>query len=406
MGINLGLVRVVKLLSHLGDPHEKLRVLHVAGTNGKGSVCSYMGSVLGSKYKVGQFNTPHLIHIRDSIRVDCQPIPMNVYSRIRNELESLNVRLSLQCTEFEILTCTAFKYFYDSQVDWCILEVGLGGRLDATNVVPGELKYGCAITKIGLDHESFLGNTIAEIAREKAGIITPGVKQAVVDGTNNENALTVVKDRCAETGCNLTVTSTEEDSKLVNTNSWGILEPHIPLSGEYQIHNLRVAVTVLDQLQQKDAINLDKNLVLDGLSKVRWPGRLHKIDINGSKVLLDGAHNGSAALELAKYLRSQYGEQPLTLVIAVTNGKKLDTLLTPLVRPQDRVIVTKFGKVDGMPWIQSMDTDHLSQYIKKFCSEVEIVPNVSQVIDRFKYEKNPLVVCGSLYLCGDILRNR
>lgn len=198
MGINLGLVRVVKLLSHLGNPHEKLRVLHVAGTNGKGSVCSYMGSVLGSKFKVGQFNSPHLIHITDSITVNRQPIPTNVYSRIRSELESLNVQLSLQCTEFEILTCTAFKYFYDSRVDWCILEVGLGGRLDATNIVPGQLKYGCAITKIGLDHESFLGTTVAEIAAEKAGIVVPGVQQAVVDGTNDEAALKAVKDRCAD----------------------------------------------------------------------------------------------------------------------------------------------------------------------------------------------------------------
>ncbi|GAV56307.1 hypothetical protein ZYGR_0BB00840 [Zygosaccharomyces rouxii] len=406
MGINLGLIRVVKLLSHLGNPHEKLRVLHVAGTNGKGSVCSYMGSILGSKYKVGQFNSPHLIHITDCITVNCQPIPTNVYSRIRSELESLNVRLSLQCTEFEILTCTAFKYFYDSHVDWCILEVGLGGRLDATNVVPGHLKHGCAITKIGLDHESFLGTTIAEIAAEKAGIIVPGVKKAVVDGTNSEDALKAVRDRCAQTGCNLTVTSSEQDTRHVKTDSWGILEPRIPLNGDYQIHNLRVAMAVLDQLQQKGAIYLDKNLALDGLSRVQWPGRLHKVEINGSEVLLDGAHNGTAALELAKYLRLEYGEQPLTLVIAVTNGKKLDTLLKPLVRPQDRVIVTKFSKVDGMPWIQPMDVDQLSQYIKNTCSDVEITPNVDQVIKGLKYEKNPIVVCGSLYLCGEILRSR
>ncbi|GCE97107.1 folylpolyglutamate synthase [Zygosaccharomyces mellis] len=355
MGINLGLVRVVKLLSHLGNPHEKLRVLHVAGTNGKGSVCSYMGSVLGSKFRVGQFNSPHLIHITDCITVNYQSIPIDIYGRIRSELESLNIRLSLQCTEFEILTCVAFKYFYDSKVDWCILEVGLGGRLDATNVVPGELKHGCAITKIGLDHEAFLGTTIAEIAAEKAGIIVPGVKQTVLDGTNNKVALEEIKERCAQISCNLMVTSDKQDSRLINTHSWGILEPHIPLNGDYQIHNLRVAMAVLDQLQQDGAIDLDKKLVLNRLSKVQWPGRLHKVTVRGSEVLLDGAHNGCAALELTKYLRAKYGEQPLTLIIAVTNGKKLEPLLKPLIRPQDRVIVTKFGKVDGMPWIQPMD---------------------------------------------------
>lgn len=405
MGINLGLVRVVKLLSHLGNPHEKLRVLHVAGTNGKGSVCSYMSSVLGSKFRVGQFNSPHLIHITDCITVNCKSIPIDIYGRIRSELESLNIRLSLQCTEFEILTCVAFKYFYDSNVDWCILEVGLGGRLDATNVVPGELKHGCAITKIGLDHEAFLGTTVAEIAAEKAGIIVPGVKQAVLDGTNNKVALEEIKKRCAQIRCNLMVTSDKQDSRLINTHSWGILEPHIPLNGDYQINNLRVAIAVLDQLQQNGAIDLDKKLVLNRLSKVQWPGRLHKITVSGSEVLLDGAHNGCAALELAKYLRTEYGEQPLTLIIAVTNGKKLEPLLKPLIRPQDRVIVTKFGKVDGMPWIRPMDVNQLSEYIKNSCSNIEVIPSVDGVIRNFKHEKNPLVVCGSLYLCGDILRN-
>lgn len=405
MGINLGLVRVIRLLSHLGNPHEKLKVLHVAGTNGKGSVCSYMGSVLKSKFKVGQFTSPHLIHITDCIMVNSRAIPRNTYAGIRSELELLNTRLALQCTEFEILTCTAFKYFYDSQVDWCILEVGLGGRLDSTNVVPGILKYGCGITKIGLDHESFLGNTIAEIAAEKAGIIVPGVSRAVVDGTNDGAALRIVKNRCEQESCKLTTTSSD-NSKIIETKSWGVLEPRIPLNGTYQINNLRVALGILDQLQQNGDIDLSKHIVLDGISKVEWPGRLQRAEVGGSSVLLDGAHNGSAAVELTKFLRSEYGDQPLTLIIAVTNGKKLDTLLKPLIRPQDRVVVTEFGKVDGMPWIRAMDATQLSQYIKNLTSDVHIVPKLDEVVKNLKTEKNPIIICGSLYLCGEVLRNR
>lgn len=421
MSINLGLSRIGKLLHFLGNPHEKLRVLHVAGTNGKGSVCSYMSSLLQqdqySLPHIGKFTTPHLIHVTDSITINNKPIPWNAYTRIRKTLDGLNSDHGLQCTEFELLTCTALKYFYDVDCDWCVIEVGLGGRLDATNIIPGYSKHGCGITKIGFDHEGFLGNTLGQIAKEKAGIITRGVQYAVLDGSNEQSVIDAVRDQCNAVGCKLRVTDPNPIGNAIDTNSWGRITPKkVPLNGAYQIFNLRVALSVLDHVQQNKDIYLTNDKIDEGLKSVEWPGRLQELDYCYQSVkkctiplLLDGAHNGSAAIELAKFLRTRYGDRPLTFVIAVTNGKKLDPLLSPLLRPQDRVIVTEFGLVDDMPWIHAMDSKELSNYINdNYTENVENQPLLRNIIPSLASEKsespNPIVVCGSLYLCGELLR--
>lgn len=417
MSINLGLSRVAKLLSYIGNPHERLRVLHVAGTNGKGSVCSYLSSILQDKSsRIGKFTTPHLIEVTDSITIDNRPISWDAYTRIRKSLEAINVTHHLKCTEFELLTCTAFQYFHDVNCQWCVIEVGLGGRLDATNVIPGHRKIACGLTKISLDHESFLGNTLAKIAQEKAGIITNGVKFAIVDGSNDKSVIQAIEEKCATVGCQLTVTEPDSETNYVDTKSWGrLVLDKLPLNGRYQICNLRVALAIIDCIQQRKLVELSAGVLLDRLKSVEWPGRLQNLDFCYDPVkkctiplILDGAHNGSAAIELARFLRKQYGDLPLSIVIAVTSGKNLETLLGPLLRQQDKVIVTEYGKVDGMPWINPMNASELSAHVtKNYTKNVEVQPDLSQLVSRMLEErrtKRPLVVCGSLYLCGDILR--
>ncbi|CCD25018.1 putative tetrahydrofolate synthase NDAI_0E02020 [Naumovozyma dairenensis CBS 421] len=420
MSIELGLTRIAKLLDHIGNPHTSLKVLHIAGTNGKGSVCSYLSSILGYNqvYKVGKFTSPHLIKITDSITVNNVPVSDLEFNKIRTDLKSINDQFSLDCSEFELLTCTALKYFHQANCKFCILEVGLGGRLDATNVVPGSSKYACGITKIGLDHESFLGNSLPEIAKEKAGIITEGSKFAVVDGSNDPSVLEVVKKRCDAMNCNLMITNGSVDSNKIETKSWGLLNwKNLPLNGEYQIFNLRVAISILDHLQKINKINVSKNELQDGIFSVRWPGRLQTIKYhykNGDQdvtvpLLLDGAHNGSAAVELAKYLRKTFGDDELTFIMAVTNGKKLSPLLDPILRSKDHVVITRFGSVEGMPWIKPIDPTELSDFIEKnYTKNVEVQPSIKQVLVdvayNYKSNKRPVVICGSLYLCGEILR--
>lgn len=425
MAIELGLSRITKLLSHIGNPHESLRVLHVAGTNGKGSVCSYLSTLLQyphhvnnhseSPNRVGRFTTPHLIHMTDSITINNKPITQLEFDSIKTTLDKVNQEHSIKCSEFEILTCLALSYFEKSRCNWCVLEVGLGGRLDATNVVPGINKFACGITKIGLDHESFLGNTLPQIAFEKAGIITPGVKLTVIDGTNDPSVLDVVKEQCAKVGSELKITDPCVHNNTVETQSWGNVHPEkLPLNGEYQIFNLRIALGILDRLQRDNAIKLTKDDLTQGLKTIIWPGRLQALDFYYSSgkflpVLMDGAHNGSAAIELAKYIKSQYQDQPVTYIMAVTSGKNLKPLFDPLLRPQDRVYVTRFGAVEGMPWIHANDPNELAEYIKeKYSSNVTVQPDFHAVFPVLaslpEQEKQPVVICGSLYLCGELLK--
>ena len=416
MSINLGLSRVLKLLEHIGNPQRNFKVIHVAGTNGKGSVCSYLTSVLQQRHQVGKFTTPHLIHITDSITVNSTPIPVKSYDELRNSLESLNKTYDLECTEFELLTCTALKYFNNVQCDMCVIEVGLGGRLDATNAISGHDKLACAITKIALDHESILGNTLTEIAAEKAGIITEGTELVIVDNSNDKSVLDVIKQRCKKIGSSLVITRCNEHDNVLHTESWGPLKfDKIPLNGGYQIFNLDLAISILDSLQRLQKVNITNSELKEGLCQVSWPGRLQNLYLCASPyskdtlpILLDGAHNGNAANELAKYLRKQYGDQPLTFVIAVTQGKNIASLLSPIIRPYDNVIITEFGGVKGMPWITAMDSTELSDIVKKeYTKNVEINSDLDAVIKELpnKYLKSnrPIVACGSLYLCGQLL---
>ncbi|GMM53640.1 dihydrofolate synthase [Maudiozyma humilis] len=420
MGIELGLSRIGQLLAHAGSPHEKLKVLHVAGTNGKGSVCTYLSTLLQNKndpaVKIGKFTSPHLVDVTDSIMINNMPIPKREYEQIKSNLSALNDKHLLQCSEFELLTCIAFSYFHQSSCNWCVLEVGLGGRLDATNIVPGKNKYACGITKIGMDHQSFLGSTLSEIAQEKAGIITKGTKYAVVDGSNDESVLDVVREKCREESCNLKITDSTVNNNIVRTKSWGDVKfSTLPLNGEYQIFNFRVAMNILDHLKQEKEVNLTIDDINERLFNTTWPGRLQTLDFHINKnetvpVLLDGAHNGCAALELEKFIRKQYGEQPLTFVTAVTSGKDLGPLFGPLLRPIDEVITTQFSSVDGMPWIKANEAGSLCEFIKAnytkhAVAETSLI-NVFQSLKSKQTQdsKRPIVVCGSLYLCGEILR--
>ncbi|CCH62727.1 hypothetical protein TBLA_0I00690 [Henningerozyma blattae CBS 6284] len=419
MSIILGLTRVTKLLSFIGNPETHLQVIHIAGTNGKGSVCSYISSVLQQipNAKIGKFTTPHLIHVTDSISVNEIPISDGTYRRLRKEVENINKLNSLECTEFEIMTCTALKYFHNIKCKWCVIEVGLGGRLDATNVIPGVNKKACGITKIGLDHESFLGNTLQQIASEKAGIITKGVKFVAIDGTNAKEVLKVVEDRCKEIkDCVLQITEANGSNWIAETQSWGTVNlSHLPLNGQYQIFNSRVAVSILDNLQQRSLLKISIDQLLSGFSKVEWPGRLqefiykHDLEEDSVSFLMDGAHNGSAAIELSNFLKTKYGpSQPLTFVLAVTNGKTLQPLLDPLLSAKDNVVVTEFESVDGMPWIKAMDSTELKSKIQEYTSSIYIDVSVPEALKHAseisKLKNTPIVVCGSLYLCGQILR--
>lgn len=426
MPIDLGLARVANLLSKLGNPHLKSNFIHISGTNGKGSVCAYLTSLLienTKDFKIGKFTSPHLLDRNDSVTLNNIPVPFTKFSKVENDVLNVNKEYNIGATEFEILTATAFQIFHLEKVDLAVLEVGLGGRLDATNVVEpalvnqdkkiiqnGVLVTG--VTKIGMDHENILGSTLKEIAREKAGIIKHEIPN-VIDGTNDDEVLQVIKQKAQE--------QWSENHPVISnfnkiTTSFGTVNrEESPLKGSYQLQNLSVSLKILDlifpflKVTYPEKVNFSLQNITKGIQKVEWPGRLQSLNLKYSPneseipVLLDGAHNGQAAKELGKYLHAKHNHDPITFILAVTKGKDLEPLLKELIRKQDTVIVTKFGSVDQMPWVKANDPHELKQEILKYTKNVqveEVIPEAFKLVNK----DDPVVVCGSLYLVGEVLR--
>lgn len=425
MPIDLGLARVISLLSKLGSPQLKSNYIHVAGTNGKGSVCAYLSSILLSStkdFKVGKFTSPHLIYRHDCITLNNNPVKLDLFRQIEDSVIQLNKEHSIGCTEFEILTIVAFKIFELEQVDLAVLEVGLGGRLDATNIVPaakikentiiekGVLATG--ITKIGKDHESFLGNTLREIAFEKSGIIKSEIVN-VVDGTNEIEVLEVVDKTSKElNSSNIKVLS---NSNEIDT-SWGVINrEESPLKGGYQLQNLSVSLKILELVfpllenSYKNHIFPSKPNIIEGIQSTSWPGRLQTLTLKYNKtesltILLDGAHNAQSAKELRNYLSSIYENQSITFVIAFTKGKDIDELLKELqINENDKVIITQFGGIDGMPWIKATEAIDIEKIVANYTKKIKTYLNHSELFESIKNDEN-VVVCGSLYLVGEVLK--
>lgn len=428
MPIDLGLHRIATLLSVLGHPQRYANFVHVAGTNGKGSVCAYLTSMLIAStrgFKVGKFTSPHLMFRHDCVTVNDVPVDLHKFEKVEQQVLSLNEQHGIGATEFEILTAVALQIFKLEQVDLAVMEVGLGGRLDSTNVLePAKLGRDSytilqkgvlvtGITKIGLDHEAILGNTIGEIAAEKAGIIKQGITN-IVDGTNEPDALNVISSKARDVKSHNYVVIQQDEQ--IATPFGIVARTWSPLKGQYQLQNLSVSLKIIEVLfpflQENFPLQCDFSLanLQRGIQGVHWPGRVQSINLKFSKdepalpVLLDGAHNGQAAKELAKHLRSTFGDDsPLTFIMAVTKGKNLKPLLSELVRPQDKIIATKFGSVDGMPWIIANDPRDLRQELLQYTRNVIIEEDNTQTFKLVESTDN-VVVCGSLYLVGEMLR--
>ncbi|AOA61474.1 Dihydrofolate synthetase [Komagataella phaffii CBS 7435] len=408
MPIDLSLGRVTQLLTVLGNPQKFWKCIHVAGTNGKGSVCSYLSHILeSSNISTGRFTSPHLFYPNDSININNRPISRARYDYEFRKVKELNERELIGATEFELLTCTAFYVFAQFEIEVAVVEVGLGGRLDATNVIPGfDGEWGVlvsAITKIGLDHESLLGNSLTQIAKEKAGIIKESVP-CVIDGSNDTEILRVVKDVAFQNNCKLFETFPRRAA---------VFDQQVPLLGEFQKSNLAVALKVADILRSKFNYRITEQAITNGVRNTKWPGRLQRLTATIRKqrldLIVDGAHNGQAAIELSKYLDTlRTLESPLTFVIAVTEGKTLTPMLAPLIKKQDFVTVTTFSSVEGMPWIKAMDCEILAREIRKFTSNVTVQEYLEgALINAAQFSQSPtvpLIVCGSLYLAADVLK--
>ncbi|KAI0386936.1 FolC bifunctional protein [Hypomontagnella monticulosa] len=399
--VNLGLARITALLK---QTPQTWKAIHVAGTNGKGSICAYLTAMMrANQISCGRFTSPHLIEPRDSIAINDDPVSESKFKHFENLVKKRNEEQNIGASEFELLTATAFEIFESENVEIGIIEVGLGGALDATNA----LKHKCVtvISKIGLDHQSFLGTTIEEIALHKAGIMRKGVP-CVVDGSNPKSVLDVLQKHADETGSDIRFTDSESDPLVGRLRAE--LEPH-------QRQNLTCAHEAFRLAYPQRADSTDS--LASAARKMTWPGRLQCVSIEnltGRKedILLDGAHNPQSAEVLASFIDKHLRplNKPITWVLAATQGKDVTEMFKLLLRDGDSVAAVEFGPVDQMPWVQPTSSASLLDAASKcgivLSSQFDASKNVLSALKWASQTAGggPLVVAGSLYLVSDIFK--
>ncbi len=342
--------RMEELLEPLGNPHLAARAVHVAGTKGKGSTAAMVASALSAAgYRTGFYTSPHLHTFRERISINGRDIAKNKFAslveRLKPEIEVVNRRRAYgELTTFEILTAMAFAYFGEAKVDFQVLEVGLGGRLDATNVVEAEV---AVITPISFDHAEILGDSLAKIAGEKAGIIKPG--SVVVISPQQREAEEVIEEVCRQKGTrSITVGRDITWQKIAADISGQSLrvkgqidsyELTIPLLGDHQLENAATAVAALEALASR-GVTIATESIVRGLAKVRWPGRL-EILRHKPLFLVDGAHNADSARRLKEAIKQYFDFQRLVLIIGASSDKDIAGIVGELAPLSTVAIATR-----------------------------------------------------------------
>jgi dihydrofolate synthase/folylpolyglutamate synthase len=413
-GIRLGLGRTRALLRGLGDPQAGLRGALVGGTNGKGSVLALAAAALrAAGYRVGETPKPHLVTYRERIQVDGRPIEPDAFARLIAEVLPVADRIAPRLgppTEFELLTAAIFRRFADAGVEVALVEVGLGGRLDATHAWDGGV---AAITNVDLDHTAHLGPTVVAIAREKAAIIERG--DLALTGATGD-ALAVIARRARRVGAPLTAVPPAPllgwDRDGIEVELPGLGPTRVGLRGRHQAANAAVADALLDALEAAGIASADPGARRSGYAGASWPGRLELIEVDGRDVLLDGAHNpaGAAALataldDLRPYLTGGRDAvpPPATLVVASMADKDVDGVIralgaSPIVRSA-RIVCTSVDAVRGMP----AETLAGRWQAASSGARVTVESDPLGAVERgIATAAGPVVVAGSLYLVGAV----
>ena len=328
-----GLERIAELLDRMGRPQDRLKFVHVAGTNGKGSTCAFVASVLQKAgYRTGLFTSPYIIQFEERIRVDGQNIALDdlrdVTLFVRGHAEAMAAETGEHPTEFELMTAVAFEHFARCACDIVVCEVGMGGRLDSTNVI--QAPEVCVITSIGLDHTAMLGDTPAAIAREKAGIFKPGA--SIVSWLQDDAAaMRVILDAAFEVGSDVTVPafSTLRDRPVSNgirSFAYRGIEYTTRLLGTYQPFNAIVAIEVVEALRKRGWSISDEELV-QGIADTSWPGRFEIVSAGPPPIIVDGGHNPQGAAVLAESLRDVFPDKRVTFLMSVLADKDYPAMI-------------------------------------------------------------------------------
>lgn len=405
-GINPGLERIRALCEALGNPQKKLKVIHVAGTNGKGSTSTMISNILRkSGYNTGLFISPYVTDFRERIQYNGNMIDKfdlaECVAEVKEAIEKLSDQ-GLQPTEFEAITAAAFVYFEKKKCDFVVLEVGLGGRLDSTNVI--EAPYVSVITSISLDHTAILGDTIEKIAAEKCGIIKFGA-ETVAYPFQDEKAMAVIKKTCAERCCNLQIPDISnlniKEEKLEGTAvSYDGIEFTLPLAGEHMVYNACTSIEAVRSLSRL-AVDIPDKAIAAGIESSIMPGRLELIK-KRPVVILDGGHNEGCALALSDFIKKHLCDKRIIMVSSMMADKDYLAYLSLVAPFADTFIATRVN----MP--RALASDELMRSAMQYCNNCHDIPDPVKAITAAKNIIQPddaLIVCGSFYLAGDIREN-
>lgn len=410
LGSNYGLERTERLLELLGNPHKRLKLIHIAGTNGKGSTSAILGRILIEHgYKVGFFNSPHLEKIEETIRINDENIKEEDFINLINEIKPFVNQVVKEGfnhpTEFEVITCIMFLYLYRQKVDFGVIEVGLGGRLDSTNVLTPILSV---ITSISLDHTNILGNTIEEITREKAGIIKKFVP--IVTCIQKDESMKVITEKVIKMNSNLII---------VNPNNYNFLDIdrdstinqkilmhykgkdeviNLSLLGKHQIINLSLAIEAVKELENLNYIDLDVNKIKLATQRVKWKGRLEVLTPN-PYIVIDGAHNVDGIQFLKGNIDEYFKYKNLYLILGILADKdveKIVEIITPLAKEVYTVTSNS---------IRAKTSEDLKAMVKKYnknCLSFDDYEEAARLAINKADKEDLILASGSLYMIGQM----
>lgn len=399
-GIKFGLNSTLNLLERVGNPHERLRCIHIGGTNGKGSTAAMLSSILVQHgFRVGLYTSPHLVRFTERFRVNEAEVSaeriLDVFDRIHRNLDDREPP-----TFFEMVTAMGLLYFAEENVDWAIVEVGMGGRLDATNVITPKVSV---ITNVSFDHQEFLGSTLASIAREKAGII----KELVPVATSARQPLVqgILKATCFKHHSPLFCLGSDF---RVRRNADGTFQYHgikrrfsaldLNLTGPHQYGNAALALATLEVLEQNGALSLNAPAIQGGLQAVRWPARLEILQEN-PRIVLDGAHNAQGAESLREALKKSFSYERLHLVIGIMADKDIRGILRRLLPIAETAIFTQ------PRYVRSSSAENLRKLARPYIQKHYVIPSPAAAIEQAKLLAGPddlICITGSLYFAGEV----
>ena len=394
----LGLDRTRILLAGLGDPQKKLKFVHITGSNGKGSTCALIDSILRcAGYRTGLYTSPYLVNFNERIKINGIDIPDDDLARITSRVREIADKMEDHPSQFELVTAVAMEYFYDQKCDIVVLEVGMGGALDSTNVI--EAPEAAVFTNIGLEHTEYLGKTIEAIAETKGGIIKPGCDCVVYDG--DKSAVDVLRNICLEKAVPMTVVDFSAVKPLYHslnaqTVRWNDMKLRLPLLGKHQRNNLCVSLEVIKVLQKR-GWHINEDAIREGVSTVSWPARFQILS-RKPLFILDGGHNPQCAEAMADILADYMKGKKVTFLMGVLADKDYNSMLDSVCPHAARFVCVTPDSPRALKGERLAEILHERGFDAAYCA------SISDGVEEAEKYSDPIVAFGSLYMSGAILK--